>query len=60
MNWKDTCNEANNDQTATNDALVDDTLRRTADTLPLAQNDVVVEVGKADLEQQIYLCSKQE
>ncbi len=32
MNWKDTRNEANNDWTATNDALVDDTLRRTADT----------------------------
>jgi hypothetical protein len=50
LNWKGTCNEANNDWTATNAALVDDTLRRTADTLPLAQNDVIVEVGTADSE----------
>jgi hypothetical protein len=50
LNWKDTRNEANNDWTANNAALVDDTLRMTADTLPLAQNDVVVEVGNADSE----------
>jgi hypothetical protein len=51
-NWKDTRKEANNDSTAIKVALVDDTLRRTADTLPLApghwQNDIVVEEGKAD------------
>jgi hypothetical protein len=46
LNWKDTCNEANNDLMATNAALVDDTLGRTTGTLPLAQNDVVVKEGK--------------
>jgi hypothetical protein len=50
LNWKDTRDEANNDSTATNAALVDDTLKRTADTLPLAQNNVVAEEGKADLD----------
>jgi hypothetical protein len=52
QNWKDTRKEANNDLMAIKAALVDDTLRRTADTLPLApgrwQNDIVVEEGKAD------------
>jgi hypothetical protein len=51
-NWKDSREEANNDSTAIKAALVDGTLRRTADTLPLApghwQNDIVVEEGKAD------------
>ncbi len=52
LNWKDAHEEANNDLTAIKAALVDDTLRRTADTLPFApghwQNDIVVEEGKAD------------
>jgi hypothetical protein len=52
LNWKDTCEEANNDSMTIKVALVDDTLRRTADTLPLApghwQNDIVVEEGTAD------------
>jgi hypothetical protein len=52
LNWKDTHEEANNDSTAIKVALVDDTLRMTADTLPLApghrQNDILVEEGKAD------------
>ena len=52
QNWKDTCKEANNDSTAIKAALVDDTLRRTADTLPLVpghwQNDIVVEEGNTD------------
>jgi hypothetical protein len=51
---KDTCEEANNDSTAIKVALVDDTLRKTADTLPLApghwQNDIMAEEGKADLD----------
>jgi hypothetical protein len=51
-NWKDTREEANNDLTAIKAALGDDTLRRTADTLPLApgnwQNNIVEEEGKAD------------
>ncbi len=54
QNWKDTCKEANNDLRAIEAALVDDTLRRTAETLPLApghwQNDLVGEEGKTDLD----------
>ncbi len=54
LKWKDTHKEANNDSTAIKAAMVDDILRRTADTLPLApghwQNDFVVEEGKADLD----------
>jgi hypothetical protein len=51
-NRKYTCKEANNDSKAIKAVLVDDTLRRTADTLPLApghwQNDILVEEGKAN------------
>jgi hypothetical protein len=36
QNWKDTRKEANNDSMAIKAALVDDTLTRTAETLPLA------------------------
>jgi hypothetical protein len=53
-NWKDTPEEANNDLMAIKVALMDDTLRRTADTLPLApghwQNDIVGDEGKADMD----------
>jgi hypothetical protein len=53
-NLKDIHKEAKNVSTAIKAALVDDTLRRTPDTLPLApgyqQNDIVVEEGKADLD----------